>query len=300
MTPERVTFASDGIDLVGELRLPAAAGPAAAVALTGPFTGVKDQVAGTYADRLARAGFVTLAFDHRGFGESGGRPGHEDSQGKLADLRAAVELLRSRPEVDPDRIGLVGVCLGGGYAVRAAGENPRVKAVVGIAGGYNSPAWFVERMGVDTYRSALAGLLDGYDEFLPAVAPDGGEAAMGGDEPYAYYGTGRSAAPHWRNRVTRGSLHALMTFDALGAAPLLAATPLLVVHGRVDAYCAPELAVELHRRAPGEKGDRVAGRRAAHRPLRRGAVRDRGGGCGGRLPAPAPRLRRRPEVPDLR
>ncbi|MEU8300862.1 alpha/beta fold hydrolase [Micromonospora sp. NPDC048909] len=157
---ERVTFTSDGIDLVGELRPPPGDEPAPAVALTGPFTGVKDQVAGAYAERLAQAGLVTLAFDHRGFGESGGRRGHEDSQGKLADLRAAVELLRSRPEVDPDRIGLVGVCLGGGYAVRAAAENPQVKAVVGIAGGYNSPAWIAERMGIDAYRSAFAGFLD--------------------------------------------------------------------------------------------------------------------------------------------
>lgn len=250
---ERVTFTSDRLDLVGELRLPPVAGPAPAVALTGPFTGVKDQVAGVYAERLAQAGFVTLAFDHRGFGESGGRRGHEDSQGKLADLRAAVELLRSLHEVDPERIGLVGICLGGGYAVRAAAENPRVRAVVGIAGGYNSPAWFADRMGVDSYRSALAGLLDGYDDLLPAVAAGGAEAAMGGDEPYAYYGTSRSTSPHWVNQVTRGSLHSLLTFDALGAAPLLAATPLLVVHGRVDAYCAPELAAELHRRAAGEK-----------------------------------------------
>src|SRR5258706_362307 len=93
----------------------------------------------------------------------------------------------------------------------------------------------------------------GYAEELPAVAPDGGEAAMGGDEPYAYYGTARSASPHWENRVTRGSLHSLMTFDALGAAPLLGATPLLVVHGRTDAYCAPELAGELHAGATGPK-----------------------------------------------
>ncbi len=248
---ERVTFTSAGIELVGDLRLPSAARPAAAVALTGPFTGVKDQVVAAYADRLAQAGFVTLAFDHRGFGESGGRRGHEDSQGKLEDLRAAVELLSSRPEVAPDRIGLVGICLGGGYAVRAAAENPRVKAVVGIAGGYNSPAWFAERMGIDAYRSALAGFLESYDDFLPAVAPGGEEAAMGGDEPYAYYGTSRSASVHWRNQVTRGSLHTLMTFDALGTAPLLAVTPLLVVHGRIDAYCAPELAAELHRRTTG-------------------------------------------------
>lgn len=251
---ERVGFASDGIDLVGHLRLPAADGlPAPAVALSGPFTGVKDQVVGVYAERLTRAGFATLAFDHRGFGESGGRRGHEDSQGKLADLRAAVGVLTRRPEVDADRIGLVGVCLGGGYAVRAAAHDPRVKAVAGIAGGYNSPAWLTERMGVDAYRSALGSFLDRYDEYLPAVAPAGGEAAMGGDEPYAYYGTPRSASAYWTNRVTRGSLYSLMTFDALGAATLLGSTPLLVVHGRIDAYCAPELAAELHARATGAK-----------------------------------------------
>jgi pimeloyl-ACP methyl ester carboxylesterase len=195
---------------------------------------------------------VTLAFDHRGFGESGGRRQYEDSQGKLADLRAAIGLLASHPRVDPARLGLVGVCLGGGYAMRAAATDPRVRAVAGIAGAYNSPARFAEGMGVDAYRAALGGLLDRYDELLPAVSA-GGEAAMPGDEPFAYYGTDRAASPHWRNEVTRGSLHALMTFDALGAADLLAATPLLVVHGVEDAYCSPELARELHERAAGVK-----------------------------------------------
>lgn len=250
---ERVRFGPDGVDLVGELRLPAGTGPWPAVALTGPFTGVKEQVVGLYAQRLAAAGFVTLAFDHRGFGESGGRRGHEDSQGKLADLRAAVDLLAARPEIDPDRIGVVGVCLGGGYAVRAAAQDPRIGAVVGIAGAYNSPAAFAAGMGIDSYRAALASFLSRYDEQLAAVAPDGAEAAMGGDEPYAYYGTARSASPHWRNQVTRGSLHSLLTLDALGAAALLAATPLLVVHGKVDAYCAPELAAQLYADATGAK-----------------------------------------------
>jgi fermentation-respiration switch protein FrsA (DUF1100 family) len=76
---------------------------------------------------------------------------------------------------------------------------------------------------------------------------------MAGDEPFAYYGTGRSTAARWENRVTYGSLHSLMTFDALGAAPLLGATPLLVVHGREDAYCSPELAEALHAGATGPK-----------------------------------------------
>ena len=145
--------------------------------------------------------------------------------------------LAAAAEVDRARIGLAGICLGGGYAIRAAAQDPRVRAVAGIAGGYNSPAEMAASMGIGEYRSALGAFLDRYDSYLPAVAADGAEAAMGGDEPYAYYGTSRSRSPHWRNEVTRGSLHSLMTFDALGAAELLGETPLLVVHGERDAYC---------------------------------------------------------------
>lgn len=247
---ERVTFRSEGVDLVGDLRLASAGGRAPAVALTGPFTGVKEQVTGTYAELLSAAGITTLAFDHRGFGESGGRRQHEDSQGKLADLRAAVSVLATR--ADPARIGVVGICLGGGYAVRAAAADPRITAVCGIAGGYNSPAQMAQAMGVTAYRAALAAALDRYDEFMPAVAP-AGEAAMAGGEPYDYYGTPRSHSARWRNEVTRGSLHSLMTFDALGAAGLLAATPALIIHGKTDAYCSPDLARALYESKPGDK-----------------------------------------------
>ncbi|TDQ50738.1 alpha/beta hydrolase [Actinorugispora endophytica] len=253
-TAERVVFQSEGVELVGDLRIPGAAdAPVPAIALSGPLTGVKEQVTGHYAHRLTQAGFATLAFDHRGFGESGGLRGHEDTQGKLADLRAAVGLLAADPRVDADRIALVGVCLGGGYVVRGAAGDPRVGAVAGIAGAYNSPAFFAEGMGIASYRGALASFLAGYDDVVPAVRADEGEAAMPGEEPYAYYGTGRSAAEHWENRVTRGSLHSLMTMDALGAADLLGETPLLVVHGREDAYCSPALAAALHERSPGPK-----------------------------------------------
>jgi fermentation-respiration switch protein FrsA (DUF1100 family) len=250
VTPQRVTFTAEGLTLAGNLAVAGDGAPA--VVLTGPFTGVKEQVVGTYAARLHTHGITTLAFDHRGFGESGGRRAHEDSQGKLADLRAAVSFLLAHPAVDPGHVGAVGVCLGGGYAVRAAAGDPRIRAVAGIAGGYNSPARFSAHDG-DGYRRALASFIEQYDDELPAVAPDGGPAAMAGDEPFAYYGTARSAAASWENRVTYGSLHSLMTFDALGAAPLLAGTPLLVVHGRKDAYCSPELAEALHADAPGPK-----------------------------------------------
>ncbi|GAA0509651.1 hypothetical protein Ade02nite_63280 [Paractinoplanes deccanensis] len=226
-----MTFSSEGLALSGLLHR---ADGDRAIVLTGPFTGVKEQVTGLYAKRLAEAGFTTLAFDHRGFGSSEGRPQHEDSQGKLADLRAAVGLLAGS-----HRVALVGICLGGGYAMRAAATDPRVTAVAGIAGAYNSPAWFAARMGLDAYRAALAGMLAHYDEFLPAVAPSG-DAAMPGDEPWSYY----SQHPlNWTNRVTRGSLHSLMTLDVLSVRPLL--PPSLIIHGREDAYCSPELATAM-------------------------------------------------------
>jgi fermentation-respiration switch protein FrsA (DUF1100 family) len=67
------------------------------------------------AERLTAAGFATLCFDHRNFGASGGEPReHEDTSGKLYDLRDAVSYLAARPEVDPGRIGCCGICLGGG------------------------------------------------------------------------------------------------------------------------------------------------------------------------------------------
>jgi hypothetical protein len=121
-------------------------------------------------------------------------------------------------------------------------------------------------MGADAYRSALGGFLDRYDDYMPAVAPDGGEAAMAGDEPYAYYGTARSAAPYWRNEVTRGSLHSLMTFDALGAADLLAATA--TDRPRKDRRLLPARAgAGTLRTQAGRQGDPLDGRRPAHRPL---------------------------------
>ncbi|MDI2131456.1 alpha/beta hydrolase [Yinghuangia seranimata] len=256
-TVERVSFFVEGIEIAGVLRLPeGGTGPVAGLVFTGPFTGVKEQVTGTYAARLAELGFATLAFDHRNWGESGGAPRqHEDPQGKLADLRAAVSLLRSRPEVDAARIGAVGICLGGGYALKFAAFDPRVKAFAGIAGAYNSPYAMRAGFGPEGYRQALAGFVEtlerqdggGDVEYLPAVAEEG-EAAMGGAEPFAYYGTERSAAEHWRNRVTRASVREMVTVDNMAGADFLGPTPGLIVHGVEDAYCSPEGAKEAYER----------------------------------------------------
>ena len=260
---ERVEFAVDGITLVGDLRgpSPVPGGRAPGLVFTGPFTGVRDQVTGLYAERLAAAGYVTLAFDHRSFGESQGQPRrHEDPQGKLADLRAAVSFLRARPEVDPERIGAVGICLGGGYALKFAAFDPRVKVFAGIAGAYNTPYAMRSGLGPDGYRQALASftaLAEDHDQggevqYVPAVATEG-EAAMAGQEPFAYYGTDRGSSASWENSVTRASIRELLTVDNMAGADFLSPTPGLIVHGRQDAYCSPDGAREAYERMGGPK-----------------------------------------------
>ncbi|MEV0378834.1 alpha/beta hydrolase [Nonomuraea sp. NPDC050643] len=249
----RVEFVVDGLTLAGDLRVPSGVGPWPGLVFTGPFTGVRDQVTGLYAARLAERGYVTLAFDHRNWGESDGLPRrHEDPQGKLHDLRAAVSFLRSRPEVEPSRIGAVGVCLGGGYALRFAAFDPRVRAFAGIAGAYNNP--YAMRSAMD-YQAALGSFaevlerqdLGGPVEYLPAVAASG-EAAMPGDEPLTYYGSERGASPHWSNEVTRASVRELITMDNMMGADFLSPKPALIVHGVVDRFCPPEGAEEAFKR----------------------------------------------------
>ena len=226
--------------------------------LTGPFTGVKEQVVSVYARRLADAGLATLAFDHRNFGASGGEPRqHEDSAGKLEDLRGATSALAGQPSVDADRLGCVGVCLGGGYALRHSAFDPRIRAVAFVAAAFNDPRAMREGMGDAGYRDQMRAFAaveqrqfdTGEVEYLPAVDGDGGEAAMPGREPWDYYGTERSAAPGWTNRVTRLSIRELLTFDAAIGADFLAGTPALFIHGRRDGFCSPEAAEGVYRRA---------------------------------------------------
>ena len=261
MEAERVAFSSQGLTLAGDLRVPAASDGLPALTFTGPLSGVKDQVVGVYADLLAEQGFVTLAFDHRNFGDSEGEPRqHEDAAGKLSDLRDSVTFLAGRPEVDPERIGVVGVCLGGSYAVRAAAFDPRVRAVAGIAAAYNSPKRVHDALGPDGFRERVGGLVEnlaregagGELAYIPAVSADG-PAAMPQGEPFEYYGTERNKSVVWENRLTVDSIFQLLTLDALAAVELLDRTPFLVVHGRVDAFCTPEGAQIAYDRAPGPK-----------------------------------------------
>ena len=141
-----------GIELVGHLYLPTdfdAGKPRAAVALSGPFGAVKEQVSGLYAQELARRGFVTLAFDPSFTGESGGAARFVASADiNTEDFSAAVDFLSLLPGVDPERIGIVGICGWGGFAINAAAIDTRIKATV------TSTMYDMHRVSANGYNDA--------------------------------------------------------------------------------------------------------------------------------------------------
>ncbi|MCD8185904.1 MAG: alpha/beta hydrolase, partial [Rikenellaceae bacterium] len=121
-----------GITLTGDLYRPKSAeGPQAAVAVCGPFSAVKEQSSGLYAQTLAERGFVTLAFDPSYTGESGGEPRYVASPDiNTEDFSATVDFLALQDEVDPQRIGILGICGWGGLALNAAALDTRIRATV--------------------------------------------------------------------------------------------------------------------------------------------------------------------------
>lgn len=121
-----------GLNWPGELYLPEDTQPLmAAIAVAGPFGAVKEQAAGLYADELATRGFAALAFDPSFIGESGGEVRNVASPDiNTEDFSAAVDFLSTRSFVDPERIGILGICGFGGMALNAAAMDTRIKATV--------------------------------------------------------------------------------------------------------------------------------------------------------------------------
>jgi len=103
----------------------------AAIAVSGPFGAVKEQVSGLYAQHMAERGFLTVAFDPSFTGESAGEPRQMASPDiNTEDFLAAVDFLSNQDSVDPEKIGIIGICGFGGMAVNAAAIDPRIKATV--------------------------------------------------------------------------------------------------------------------------------------------------------------------------
>ena len=202
----KVTFRNRyGITLAADMYIPKnATGKLPAIAVSGPFGAVKEQSSGLYAQTLAERGFLTIAFDPSYTGESGGEPRYVASPDiNTEDFSAAVDYLSTRNDVDPERIGILGICGWGGLALNAAAIDTRIKATVTStmydmsrvnANGYfdsmDADARYELRRQLNTQRTedakkgtyALAG---GVVDPLPADAPQFVK------DYYDYYKTGR-------------------------------------------------------------------------------------------------------------
>ena len=149
----KVTFHNRyGITLAADLYKPKnGREPLTAVAVSGPYGAVKEQVSGRYAQTLAEQGFLTIAFDPSYYGESGGTPRYLTSpEISTEDFSAAVDYLSTREDVDPERIGILGICGWGGFALNAAANDPRVKATV------TSTMYDMSRVNADGYFDAMS------------------------------------------------------------------------------------------------------------------------------------------------
>lgn len=264
---ERVRFpAIDGEELAGFVYKPVGAdsSKAPAVALCGPISAVKEQVVPHYAERLADMGYLCVTFDPRRFGESGGSPrGYYNPEDVIADFHAAVRYLFTREDVDSDRVAALGVCMGGGYAVSLGAREHRLKAVVAVGGGYNIGGTFQKNMGLDGYGDFIAGVNQtvqkqvetGVLQTLPTIAKSSDETAvMPNPEAYSFYDrTSKDYAPNWPAEFAAQSLEPYLAYNAISQAPLVAPTPLMIIHGTLDLFLLPEYAQQTYDAAEGNK-----------------------------------------------
>jgi fermentation-respiration switch protein FrsA (DUF1100 family) len=237
-----------GIELAGDVYKPKGAeGRLAAVAVSGPFGAVKEQTSGLYAQHLAEAGFLAVAFDPSYTGESGGEPRRMASPDiNTEDFLAAVDFLSTRDDVDPEKIGIVGICGWGGMAVNAAALDPRIKATVastmydmtkvtaeGYFGSEDSAGQRMEkRRAIAAQRTAdyRAGT---YKRAGGVVDPLPDDAPQFVKEYYAYYKTPRGYHKRSGNSNDGWNVVGCQSFLNM---PLLAfaneiETPVLLVHG---------------------------------------------------------------------
>ena len=190
-----------GIRLVGDLYMPKNhAGKLPAIAVCGPYGAVKEQASGLYAQTLAERGFVTLAFDPSFSGESGGQPRYISSaEIYTEDYSAAVDFFMLRPEVDRERIGILGICGFGGISINAAVQDTRVKAAVSSTMGafdpYDKERRYEMRVRLNGQRAAdlLAGRANERTGGVPADLPDDAPGFM--KDYRDYYKTPAASTP---------------------------------------------------------------------------------------------------------
>ena len=241
-TVRKVNFPSHGINVVGDLYLPSPTAPNrknAAIIVGHPGTGIKEQASGLYAKNLAEHGFVTLAFDAAHHGESGGEPRYlEDPYQRIEDFKSAVTFLSTlNSEVDPERIGVVGICASGGYAVSTAQTDLRLKAVATVCGvclGTMTRDSMKNSSGaIDQEMLRQSLLFAGKDRIAEANGsqPAAISTLQVFEEAKEYYGTPRGQHPRCTNLQLIRSVDILATYNSFAFIDWISPRPLLMITG---------------------------------------------------------------------
>jgi uncharacterized protein len=244
-TVEQVTFQSNEVAIIGRLYIPTGLSqPAPVVLLLGPVAFVKEQSPVQYATRLAKTGFISLVFDPRFHGESGGEPRrYESPEAKVADLKAAIDYLMTRSEVNRDHLYLLGVCQGVNWAIHTATEDRRIRALAIVAGHYLTAAGIDDYTGgeaqtrdrIERGQQALANYEDGEVKYIPIVSLDDPNALLPRRPIYEWYrrwedrGLFWEFHGYWENRITAMSEAELWTYRVDETVKRLN-TPTLMIH----------------------------------------------------------------------
>jgi fermentation-respiration switch protein FrsA (DUF1100 family) len=247
-----VSFANKAVEMSGHLHLPDNFQEDMKYpALVGihPAGGVKEQTIGLYAKRLASHGFVVVVYDSSYQGASGGEPRLlEDPSTRVEDARCAADFLTTLAYVDSERMGVFGVCAGGGYALAVAQTERRFKAVAGVSATpmgeaarsmFGQPVTAAELIqtleAAATQRTAQARGADPvYAPFVPERLEDINENTPTMlREGYDYYRTARGQHPNSKGRFLLTSLDKMLAFSTFQLIPTLLTQPMLLVAGSI-------------------------------------------------------------------
>lgn len=244
----KVTFVNRfGITLAADLYVPKnAQDKLGAIAISGPFGAVKEQASGLYAQTLAERGFITLAFDPSFTGESGGQPRYVSSPDiNTEDFQAAVDYLLSLEDVDPNKVGILGICGWGGLALNTASIETRIKGTVCVtmynmskvthdgyfnsldADGLYALKEQLNAQRTEDFKNGEYKLAGGLPDVLPSDAPQFVK------DYYAYYKTERGYHP--RSLNSNGGWNVTSALSLLNTAQHTFAgeirNPVLIIHG---------------------------------------------------------------------
>ncbi|MES1980259.1 MAG: alpha/beta hydrolase [Pseudomonadota bacterium] len=247
-----VSFKNRAVDISGHLHLPDNFQEDKKYpALVGihPAGGVKEQTIGLYAKRLAAHGFVVVVYDSSYQGASGGEPRLlEDPATRVEDARCAADFLTTLPCVDAERMGVYGICVGGGYALAVAQTERRFKAVAGVSPtpmGEAARSMFGQQVpNADLIKTLEAAAMQrtaeargeqpAYAPFVPERLEDINENTPTMlREGYDYYRTPRGQHPNSKGRFLLTSLDKMFAFSTFNLIPILLTQPMLLIAGSI-------------------------------------------------------------------